>query len=56
MSLTYLRATIVPVGDDQSQHLELSRGMIGSFNHLYGTKFIAPQTRLCKALSIRILN
>ena len=33
------KATHVPVGDDQKQHLELSREIAGSFNHRYGTAF-----------------
>ena len=33
------KATHVPVGEDQKQHLELSREIAGSFNHRYGTDF-----------------
>jgi tryptophanyl-tRNA synthetase len=33
------RATHVPVGEDQKQHLELSREIAGSFNHHYGVDF-----------------
>ncbi|MBM3613188.1 MAG: tryptophan--tRNA ligase, partial [Alphaproteobacteria bacterium] len=33
--LTY-KATHVPVGDDQKQHLELTREIAGSFNNTYG--------------------
>lgn len=29
------QADLVPVGDDQSQHLELSRNIVGRFNFLY---------------------
>ena len=36
--LTY-KATHVPVGEDQKQHLELSREIAGSFNHRYGVEF-----------------
>ena len=33
------RATHVPVGEDQKQHLELTREIAGSFNHRYGEEF-----------------
>ena len=33
------KATHVPVGDDQKQHLELTREIAGSFNHRYGVPF-----------------
>ena len=32
----------VPVGEDQRQHLELSRDLAGRFNHRYGTTFTVP--------------
>jgi tryptophanyl-tRNA synthetase len=40
------QAAIVPVGDDQSQHLELTRDIAQRFNSLYGETFVVPQTRL----------
>ncbi len=33
------KATHVPVGDDQKQHLELSRDIAGAFNRQYGVDF-----------------
>jgi tryptophanyl-tRNA synthetase len=39
-------AAIVPVGDDQSQHLELARDIAGRFNSLYGDTFVMPATHL----------
>ncbi len=33
------KATHVPVGDDQKQHLELSRDIAGAFNRQYGVEF-----------------
>ncbi|MEO1248320.1 MAG: tryptophan--tRNA ligase [Pseudomonadota bacterium] len=33
------KATHVPVGEDQKQHLELTREIAGSFNHRYGQEF-----------------
>ncbi|MCU1258006.1 MAG: tryptophanyl-tRNA synthetase [Bryobacterales bacterium] len=39
-------AAIVPVGDDQSQHLELTRDIAQRFNSLYGETFVVPETKL----------
>jgi len=33
------KATHVPVGEDQKQHLELARDIAGAFNHRYGVDF-----------------
>ena len=33
------KATHVPVGEDQKQHLELSRDIAGAFNHRYGVDY-----------------
>ena len=40
------QAAIVPVGDDQSQHLELTRDIAQRFNSLYGETFVMPETSL----------
>ena len=40
------QANIVPVGDDQTQHLELARDIAQRFNSLYGDTFAMPETRL----------
>lgn len=37
------RATLVPVGKDQEQHLEMARKFAGRFNHRYGNIFPEPQ-------------
>jgi tryptophanyl-tRNA synthetase len=39
-------ATLVPVGEDQVQHIEVCRDLAGSFNHLYGDVFTLPTPRL----------
>jgi tryptophanyl-tRNA synthetase len=39
-------ASIVPVGEDQSQHLELTRDIAQRFNSLYGETFVVPATHL----------
>jgi tryptophanyl-tRNA synthetase len=40
------QAAIVPVGDDQAQHLELTRDIAQRFNSLYGETFVMPATSL----------
>src|SRR5580765_377173 len=36
------RATLVPVGKDQEQHLEMARNFANRFNHRYGVVFPEP--------------
>jgi tryptophanyl-tRNA synthetase len=36
----------VPVGDDQRQHLELTRDLAERFNSRYGTTFVVPQASI----------
>jgi tryptophanyl-tRNA synthetase len=33
----------VPVGEDQKQHIELTRDIAGRFNHLFGETFVIPK-------------
>jgi tryptophanyl-tRNA synthetase len=40
------QAGIVPVGEDQAQHLELTRDIAQRFNSLYGDTFVVPSTSL----------
>lgn len=40
------RTTAVPVGEDQVQHLELSRDLAGKFNRQFGHTFPVPDIRL----------
>jgi tryptophanyl-tRNA synthetase len=40
------QAAIVPVGEDQAQHLELTRDIAQRFNSLYGETFVMPATSL----------
>lgn len=42
------RASVVPVGDDQVQHLELAREIARRFNARFGDVFREPQPRLSK--------
>ena len=39
----------VPVGEDQRQHLELSRDLAQRFNHRFGDTFVVPQPHIVKA-------
>ncbi|THV21782.1 tryptophan--tRNA ligase [Glycomyces paridis] len=38
----------VPVGEDQRQHLELSRDLAGRFNTTYGRTFVVPEPYIVK--------
>ena len=49
------QANIVPVGEDQSQHLELTRDIAARFNTVYGETFLMPETRL-PAVGARIMG
>jgi tryptophanyl-tRNA synthetase len=40
------QAGIVPVGEDQAQHLELTRDIAQRFNSMYGDTFVVPNTSL----------
>ena len=42
------QANLVPVGDDQKQHLELSRDIAMRFNTLYGDIFTVPEPFIAK--------
>ena len=37
------QTSVVPVGDDQKQHVELARDIAGRFNNLYGEVFTVPE-------------
>ncbi|NNE55387.1 MAG: tryptophan--tRNA ligase [Flavobacteriales bacterium] len=39
-------AEYVPVGKDQLQHLEITRKVAGSFNHLMGDTFVLPKDKV----------
>jgi tryptophanyl-tRNA synthetase len=49
------QAAIVPVGEDQSQHLELTRDIAQRFNSLYGETFTMPATKL-PAIGARVMG
>lgn len=39
-------ANFVPVGKDQLQHLEMTRDIASSFNHIYGETFVLPEAKI----------
>ena len=43
------QADVVPVGDDQKQHLEIARDIAERFNKLYGETFKMPEPFISKA-------
>ena len=45
------QATLVPVGDDQQQHLELCREIVRRFNHRYGYTMPVPKADIPKVLA-----
>jgi tryptophanyl-tRNA synthetase len=42
------QADLVPVGEDQRQHLELTRDLAGRFNHRFGQTFVLPEAYIPK--------
>jgi tryptophanyl-tRNA synthetase len=50
------KANLVPVGEDQLQHLELARDTARRFNHRFGPTFPEPQARLSRAPRIMGLD
>lgn len=50
------KATLVPVGDDQLQHLEMARELARKFNHTFGETFPEPEPRLTRGARIMSLT
>lgn len=46
------KATLVPVGADQKQHLEMTREIVEKFNHNYGDVFPLPEPLISEATGI----
>ena len=42
------RSTLVPVGEDQRQHLELTRDLAERFNSRFGKTFVVPEATIVK--------
>jgi tryptophanyl-tRNA synthetase len=50
------KAGIVPVGEDQLQHLELTREVARRYNHHFGETFPEPKAELTPAARVMALN
>ncbi|HET6184373.1 MAG TPA: tryptophan--tRNA ligase [Acetobacteraceae bacterium] len=50
------KATHVPVGDDQRQHLELANDITQKFNHDYGVNFFPPIAPLILGPAARVMS
>ncbi|MBM3604328.1 MAG: tryptophan--tRNA ligase [Alphaproteobacteria bacterium] len=53
--LTY-QATAVPVGEDQKQHLELTRDIAAKFNHDYGVDHFPITEPLIEGVATRVMS
>ena len=49
VDISIVRGELVPVGEDQLPHLELSREIVRRFNRLYGDVLVEPQPLLSEA-------
>ena len=45
VDISIVRGALVPVGEDQVSHLEISREIVRRFNRLYGDVLLEPQAR-----------
>ncbi|MCF8495837.1 MAG: tryptophan--tRNA ligase [Alphaproteobacteria bacterium] len=50
------KATHVPVGDDQKQHLELAREIAGTFNHKYKEEFFPLPEPVITGAATRVMS
>ena len=48
-------ASVVPVGEDQKQHVELTRDLVNRFNHRYGDILVMPKPEMRK-VGARIMS
>ncbi|TEA10605.1 37S ribosomal protein S10 [Colletotrichum sidae] len=54
--LVLTRATHVPVGDDQRQHIEFARECATNFNHVFGPHLVSPETIIAPAKRVMSLR
>jgi tryptophanyl-tRNA synthetase len=45
-------AELVPVGQDQKQHVEVTRDIAQAFNHVYGEVFVVPEPHILPEVAI----
>lgn len=50
------RATHVPVGEDQKQHIELARDIAGAFNRYYQTEYFTPPEPVIMGEATRVMS
>ena len=50
------KATHVPIGEDQKQHLELSRDIAGTFNHRFGQEYFPLPEPLILGNATRVMS
>lgn len=50
------KATLVPVGEDQTQHLELTRSIARKFNNKFGKVFPEPKNYALKPMRVKSLT
>jgi len=43
---------MVPVGQDQKQHIEYARDIAGKFNHIYGEQFKLPKDHIMETVAV----
>ena len=49
-------SSLVPVGEDQLQHLEITRDIAQKFNHLFGEVFTIPKAQVMKSIRVPSLD
>lgn len=47
-----MQSQLVPVGKDQTQHIEITRDLAEKFNMTYGQTFVIPQGKISQTLSL----
>ena len=52
VDITIVKGELVPVGEDQVSHLEISREIVRRFNRLYGDVLVEPQALLSPSPSV----
>lgn len=47
-----MNTNVVPIGEDQKQHIEIARDIVKSFNKTYGNVFVMPCESISKSASL----
>ena len=45
-------SNLVPVGQDQKQHIEVTRDIANKFNNIYGETFVIPEEHILKSVAV----